>query len=300
MPPAFVDSEETPTIDVKGLNFSYTLDQLTKQQVLFNVNLKLRKGSRCVLLGENGAGKSSLLRVLAGKHLVEASTCKVMGIPSFSHTLGVSGVAFLGDSWTRTMAFAGHMAFQADIPVCEMMITNQRQFPERVTKLMELLAIDPQWRMNRVSDGQRRRVQLFLGLIRPYEVLFIDEMTVDLDVLARKDFLDFLKEESEEHGVTIVYATHIFDAMDTWPTHVAEVDSGTILQVLKTDTLTTSLYAHAVTFLTNIKKARKIREKEREDYERDNPKAKPEVEPFSMPRNPYAPGRLLAAQNAGQ
>lgn len=291
----FEDSEETPTINVNNLNFSYQTDLYTKSQVLFDVNLNLRKGSRCVLLGENGAGKSSLLRVLAGKHLVEAGTCRVLGIASFSHTLGISGIAFLGDSWTRTMAFAGSsMPYQADIPVCEMMLSTQKQFPERVDKLMKLLAIDPEWRMHRVSDGQRRRVQLFLGLIRPYKVLFIDEMTVDLDVLARKDFLGFLKEESEELGVTIVYATHIFDAMDTWPTHVAEVAEGKIIKVVKTDTLTKSLYTYAVDFLTEMREARRVRKEAEDKYNAENPKEQEEVQAFSMPRNAYTPGRMLA------
>jgi CCR4-NOT complex subunit CAF16 len=281
-------------VDVRGLNFSYQTDLITKVQVLFGIDFQLRKGSRCVLLGENGAGKSSLLRVLAGKHLVENCTCKVLGVSSFSHTLGLSGIAFLGDNWTRTMAFAGNMSYQADIPVCEMMLSTQKQYPERVARLLELLAIDPEWRLHRVSDGQRRRVQLFLGLIRPYKVLLIDEMTVDLDVLARKDFLDFLKQESEELGVTIVYATHIFDAMDTWPTHVAEMDGGKVLKVVNTNTLETSLYNYAVQFLSEMRAARRVREEAQAKYNSEHPKDKKDVEPFSMPRNGYTAGRLLA------
>lgn len=49
------------------------------------------------------------------------------------------------------------------------------------------------------------------GLLQPWELLLLDEVTVDLDVLVRADFLAFLKEETETRGATIVYATHIFD-----------------------------------------------------------------------------------------
>lgn len=59
--------------------------------------------------------------------------------------------------------------------------------------------------------GQRRRVQLVMGLLQPWELLLLDEVTVDLDVLVRADFLAYLKEETETRGATIVYATHIFD-----------------------------------------------------------------------------------------
>lgn len=47
-----------------------------------------------------------------------------------------------------------------------------------------------------LSDGQRRRVQIFLQLLRPSEILLLDEITTDLDVLARQDFLQFLKVRS--------------------------------------------------------------------------------------------------------
>jgi CCR4-NOT complex subunit CAF16 len=58
-------------------------------------------------------------------------------------------------------------------------------------------------------------VQLVMGLINPWELLLLDEVTVDLDVLVRADFLDFLKEETESRGATIIYATHIFDGKKT-------------------------------------------------------------------------------------
>jgi hypothetical protein len=59
-------------------------------------------------------------------------------------------------------------------------------------------------------------------LLRKYtkQVLLLDEITVDLDVLARANLLTYLKKECEERGATIIYATHIFDGLDDWPTHL--------------------------------------------------------------------------------
>lgn len=59
---------------------------------------------------------------------------------------------------------------------------------------MQILDIDTAWRMHAVSDGERRRVQLAMGLIRPWRVLLLDEITVDLDLLSRSNFLAFLEE----------------------------------------------------------------------------------------------------------
>jgi CCR4-NOT complex subunit CAF16 len=71
-------------------------------------------------------------------------------------------------------------------------------------------------------------VQICLGLLKPYRVLLCDEITVDLDVCARVDLLAFFKRETEQRGATIIYATHIFDGMDAWPTHVAYVERGVL------------------------------------------------------------------------
>ncbi|KAL6493795.1 ABC transporter I member 20 [Orobanche gracilis] len=80
--------------------------------------------------------------------------------------------------------------------------------------------------MHKVSDGQRRRVQICMGLLKPFKVLLLDEITVDLDVLARADLLRFLKKECVQRGSTIIYATHIFDGLDNWPTHIVYVAHG--------------------------------------------------------------------------
>jgi len=77
-----------------------------------------------------------------------------------------------------------------------------------------------------ISDGERRRVQLAMGLMANWDVLLLDEVTVDLDVLVRADLLKFLKNDSMQREATILYATHIFDGLDTFPTHIAHMRFG--------------------------------------------------------------------------
>ena len=57
----------------------------------------------------------------------------------------------------------------------------------------------------------------------PWQVLLLDEITVDLDVLGRADLMTFLREECEQRGVTIIYATHIFDGLESWPSHIVSI-----------------------------------------------------------------------------
>lgn len=108
---------------------------------------------------------------------------------------------------------------------------GSHRWPERTEILLNVLDIDVKWRMHQISDGQRRRVQLCMGLLHPWELLLLDEVTVDLDVVARADFLNFLKIETEERGCTIVYATHIFDGLGDWATHIAHVADGKVLSL---------------------------------------------------------------------
>jgi CCR4-NOT complex subunit CAF16 len=80
-----------------------------------------------------------------------------------------------------------------------------------------------------VSSGQRRRVRLFLGLLKPFKVALIDEMTMDLDIITRVKFMNWLKKESIENKSCIIYATHIFDGLNDWGTHVAHMKPNGIL-----------------------------------------------------------------------
>ncbi len=61
-------------------------------------------------------------------------------------------------------------------------------------------------------------------------MLLLDEITVDLDVVARMRLLEFFRLECEERGATILYATHIFDGLEGWVTHVAYLEDGQLIK----------------------------------------------------------------------
>ena len=164
------------------VNIENTKLKLGDNYVLNNVNLHLNRGDRCILVGMNGSGKSCLLRTMAGMHMVKEGTITIDGKTSFQDQC--NGLAFLGESWNRSVAFAGHsIAYQADIKVKDMMKKVQEENKERKQELEKVLGINLEWRMHLVSSGQRRRVRLFLGLLKPFKIALIDEMTMDLDII---------------------------------------------------------------------------------------------------------------------
>lgn len=222
-----------PAVEIRDLDFSYPgVDGQPLAGVpplIQDLNLVLPKGSRCLLLGANGAGKTTLLKVIGGKHMVPKDAVHVLGRPAFHDTdLTSSGdLSYIGGQWEREVAFAGYSVPLLGDFSAQQMIDGVpgKHTQERKKHVMEVLDVDPDWRMNTVSDGQRRRVQLAMGLLNPFKVLLLDEITVDLDVLGRADLMQFLKEESDK-GATIIYTTHIFDGLESWPTHIAYISHG--------------------------------------------------------------------------
>lgn len=206
-----------PQIDVNDLSYTFP-DYSTG---IHNITLSLPPRSRTCLIGANGAGKTTLLRLLAGKRLAPSDTISICGVDPFKQ--GLEGVTYLGLEWVL------NPIVRTDIGVDELLRSvGGDAYPERREELVAMLDIDTSWRMHAVSDGERRRVQLAMGLVRPWTVLLLDEITVDLDVLSRAEFLGWLKRETENRECTIVYATHILDNLAGWPTHLVHMHLGTI------------------------------------------------------------------------
>ncbi|XP_031486707.1 ABC transporter I family member 20 [Nymphaea colorata] len=221
------------TICIDNLRFTYPgIDgqpPAGAEPVIEGFSLTLHAGDRCLLVGSNGAGKTTILKILGGKHMVEPEMVRVLGRSAFHDTnLSASGdLCYLGGEWRRDIAFAGfEVPIQMDVSAEKMIFGVSGIDHQRREELIKVLDIDLSWRMHKVSDGQRRRVQICMGLLRPFKVLLLDEITVDLDVLARASILKFLKKECLERRATIIYATHIFDGLEDWPSHIVYVAHG--------------------------------------------------------------------------
>lgn len=221
------------SLQVNQLNYAFPMEETS---LIKNFSLELPRGSRCLLSGANGAGKSTLFQILAGKSMVAEDKVRILGRPPFhDFNLSCSGeLSYLGSQWRRNVGSAGgDVPLAGDFPARQMIFGVENVDPDRRDRLIKLLDIDLDWSMMALSDGQRRRVQICLGLLKPYEVLLCDEITVDLDILGRLDLLKFFEQECEERGATIVYATHIFDGMHEWMTHLAFISNGELKYGMK-------------------------------------------------------------------
>ncbi|AQZ19097.1 CAF16 (YFL028C) [Zygosaccharomyces parabailii] len=215
-------------LEVNDLTYKFAESE---KPSLININLRIPWHTRTLVVGANGAGKSTLLKVLSGKHLCLDGTVLVNGIDAFSPKAtmqdGELVTTYLGTEWC-------HMSIiNRDIGVLELLESiGLQHYKERGESLCNILDIDLSWRMFKLSDGQKRRVQLVMGLLRPWKVLLLDEVTVDLDVVARFKLLEFLEYETRTRMCSVVYATHIFDGLAQWPNQVLHMRLGRIVDRL--------------------------------------------------------------------
>lgn len=200
-------------VEIRKLSYSFPTAEIFRE-----LSFEAPNGARVLLLGANGTGKSTLLRLLNGLHLLPEKMLLLDGKSAFSDLSLSSSMALVDQEFPLKL----------DLTVQEVLAQTGARAGDRAReeKWRSVLGVDLEWHMHRVSEGQRRRVQLLLALREPRRLLLLDEVTAHLDLVARARFLRALREETETAGLTVFYATHILDALEDWPTHVLLLREG--------------------------------------------------------------------------
>jgi len=212
-------------IEVENFSFAYGsggAQGLTNNSILKEVNIKIPHGSRVLVVGLNGSGKSTLLRCLSGQHWHIYEQISVLGKAAFFDQTLSRNMTYLGSEWRN------NALVKNDVEVDRMLKGAVGYTEEKMAHLAELLNLELGSRMHLLSDGQRQGVQIGCALMKEFKVLLMDETTVECDVLVRRNLLRHLKEKTIEEKSTILYATHVFDGMANWPTHLMHVSGGRI------------------------------------------------------------------------
>ncbi|MFI1204749.1 ABC transporter ATP-binding protein [Streptomyces sp. BHT-5-2] len=187
-----------PVVETRGLRMSYG-----SRDVLRGVDLDIRRGEIFALLGPNGAGKTTTVEILEGFRQRSAGEVRVLGTdPARADDAWRGRVGLVLQSWRD------HRRWQ----VAELLTHFATYYadPRDPAELLELVGLTKQarQRVDQLSGGQRRRVDVALGIVGRPELLFLDEPTTGFDPEARRDFHDLVERLAREEGVTILLTTH--------------------------------------------------------------------------------------------
>ncbi|MEC9095992.1 MAG: ABC transporter ATP-binding protein [Planctomycetota bacterium] len=173
------------------------------------INLQVEQGEFVAFLGPNGAGKTTTLKLLSGVIHPTSGTASVMGYTPWHRE----------NDYRRRFALVMGQKNQLwwDLPAQESFRLHQQiygieaqQFKDTLNELTDLLGLREllSQPVRELSLGERMKMELTAALLHSPEVLFLDEPTIGLDVIAQHNIQQFLKYYQEKRGITILLTSH--------------------------------------------------------------------------------------------
>jgi ABC-2 type transport system ATP-binding protein len=212
-------TDDDLVLDVEGLRMRYGTGD-----VLDDVAFRARRGEVLALLGPNGAGKTTTIEILEGFRNRSSGRVAVLGTdPEHGDERWRARLGVVLQSWRD------HGKWR----VRELLAYFGGYYP-RPMDPDELIATvgltDQAGKMiRRLSGGQRRRLDIAIGLVGRPELLFLDEPTAGLDPLARHEFHDLVRRLATEHRTTVLLTTHDLDEAGRLADRILILDRGRIV-----------------------------------------------------------------------
>lgn len=196
---------------------------------LDGVSFDIQRGETFALLGPNGAGKSTTIEILEGYRDRSGGEASVLGIDP--HHGGVAWKARLGIVLQNT-------GEQGNVTVGEQLTEFARYYsnPRSVEEVLAAVGLEDKEKVliRKLSGGQRRRVDVALGIIGRPELLFLDEPTTGFDPEARRNFWDLVRQLKSE-GTTILLTTHYLDEAAQLSDRAGIIAGGRLIEIGKID-----------------------------------------------------------------
>ncbi|MBP2000357.1 ABC-2 type transport system ATP-binding protein [Paenibacillus shirakamiensis] len=195
-----------------------------------DISFTIPEGEICGYIGENGAGKSTTIKMLTGILVPTSGTLKVGGyVPFLEREKFVKNIG---------VVFGQRSQLWWDIGVIEsfQLLRKVYQVPEqdfkrRLDELTERLQLQDLLSrpVRKLSLGQRMRCELVAALLHNPSIVFLDEPTIGLDIVVKSEIRDFLKSMNQEYGTTILLTTHDLQDIEALCSRVIMLDDGRVI-----------------------------------------------------------------------
>jgi ABC-2 type transport system ATP-binding protein len=195
-----------------------------------DVNFSLERGELVGYIGANGAGKSTTIKMLTGILVPTSGHIDVMGLTPYRHRK--ENTRRIG------VVFGQRTQLWWDLPVIDSfeLLKHIYEIPQNLYKqnlefFSELLQLQPflSTPVRRLSLGQRMRCDLTAALLHNPEILYLDEPTIGLDVVAKEQVRQFLRQVNAERQVTVILTTHDLNDVEKVCQRLIIIDSGKII-----------------------------------------------------------------------
>jgi len=196
---------------------------------LDHISLQVKKGEFVAYAGANGAGKSTTIKILSGILMPTEGTVSVLGLnPAKDRIKLMSHIGVLFGQ--RTELWWDHpviSSFQWKKEVWNIQDSIYKKNLEMVTELLDLSDILKTF-TRELSLGQRMRADIAMLLLHSPELIFLDEPTLGLDVLAKQQMIRFLKKINLESKTTVVVTSHDMDDLEEMAQRIILINKGKI------------------------------------------------------------------------
>ncbi|HVW41542.1 MAG TPA: ABC transporter ATP-binding protein [Amycolatopsis sp.] len=200
--------------------------------VLKGVSFTASRGEVVALLGPNGAGKTTTIEILEGFRMRSAGEVRVLGQDparggeAWRARLGVVLQSWRDHAKWRVRELLAHLgSFYAEYS------TDAIRRPWDTDELIETVGLTPhaRKRVGGLSGGQRRRLDVAIGIVGRPELLFLDEPTAGFDPEARREFHDLVHRLSDDDETTILLTTHDLDEAEKLSDRILILGGGSII-----------------------------------------------------------------------
>ncbi|HVR80316.1 MAG TPA: ABC transporter ATP-binding protein [Acidimicrobiia bacterium] len=218
---------EGVVIEVSELRMRYG-----SNDVLDGVEFQVHRGEVITLLGPNGAGKTTTIEILEGFRMRSAGRVSVLGVdPAVGSEDWRARVGVVLQSWRDHARWTPRALLTHLGRYYEPYSTPQRSRPYDVEELIRVVGIEEQaeQKIRTLSGGQRRRLDVAVGIIGRPELLFLDEPTAGFDPQARREFHDIVHRLSDLEDTTILLTTHDLDEAEKLADRILILAGGRIV-----------------------------------------------------------------------